>query len=127
LPHADFVVSVLPNTPDNVNFFDKDKFNLMKQDSVFMNIGRGCCVDESELINALQTKKISGAVLDVYANEPLSRESELWNLQNVLMTPHCADGGMEYLPTTFDIFKKNVRHYLNDEPLTNLCDKKIGY
>jgi len=88
---------VLPNTPDNVNFFNKERFSKMKSSSVFMNIGRGCCVDEPELINALKSKQISGAVLDVYANEPLSRDSELWKLPNVLMTPHCADGGMNYI------------------------------
>jgi phosphoglycerate dehydrogenase-like enzyme len=85
------VVGVLPKTGDTVNFFDKEFFGKMKPSGVFMNIGRGPTVNEPDLVDALKSKTIAGAVLDVYTVEPLPKESELWGLPNVLMTPHCAD------------------------------------
>ena len=91
LPKADYVVSVLPKLEDTINFFNKDLFSQMKPTSVFMNVGRGITVNENDLIQALKENKIAGAVLDVYQVEPLPKESELWTLPNVLMTPHCAD------------------------------------
>ena len=77
---------------------------MMKPTSIFMNIGRGNTVKESDLIEALKTKVIAGAVLDVFEVEPLSKESELWDMPNVLMTPHCADQDAQYLDRAIAIF-----------------------
>jgi phosphoglycerate dehydrogenase-like enzyme len=77
---------------------------MMKPSSIFMNIGRGVTVKESDLVEALKTKVIAGAVLDVFEVEPLSKESELWEMPNVLMTPHCADQDAEYLDRAIAIF-----------------------
>ena len=77
---------------------------MMKPTSIFMNIGRGNTVKESDLIEALKTKVIAGAVLDVFEVEPLSKESELWDMPNVLMTPHCADQDAQYLDRAIEIF-----------------------
>jgi len=74
------------------DFFNmKSTFSKMKKSAVFMNIGRGTCVNEDDLIKALNTKKIGGAVLDVFKEEPLVESSKLWECKNVFMTPHCAD------------------------------------
>ncbi len=88
---ADFVVGVLPKTPETHFYFNKGFFEKMKPSAVFMNIGRGPTVKEVDLVEALKLKTISGAVLDVFEVEPLPKESELWDMPNVLMTPHCAD------------------------------------
>jgi phosphoglycerate dehydrogenase-like enzyme len=81
----------LPKTAHTTHYFNKDFYAMMKPSSIFMNIGRGVTVKESDLVDALKAKVIAGAVLDVFEVEPLSKESELWDLPNVLMTPHCAD------------------------------------
>ena len=99
----------------------------MKESAVFMNIGRGPCANEVDLVDALKNKVIAGAVLDVYQTEPLSTESELWDLPNVFMTPHCADGGKLYVDQTFDIFKRNAALFLEGKQMINICDKKLGY
>lgn len=91
LEQADFVVGVLPKTAQTTHYFNKDFYAMMKPTSIFMNIGRGVTVKESDLVDALKAKVIAGAVLDVFEFEPLSKDSELWDLPNVLMTPHCAD------------------------------------
>ena len=92
-----------------------------------MNIGRGPTVCEPDLIEALKSKTIAGAVLDVYTVEPLPKESELWGLPNVLMTPHCADQDPEYLDRALDIFSENIALFKEGKPLRNVCDKKLGY
>jgi len=80
LPNADFVVGILPGSEDNNDFFNMEKvFSKMKPSAVFMNIGRGTCVNEEDLVEALKSKTIAGGVLDVYKVEPLDEKSELWD------------------------------------------------
>ena len=87
---ADFVVGVLPMVSDTAKFFNmQSTFAKMKPSAVFINIGRGPTCDEDDLIKALQEKRIAGAVLDVFAKEPLSSDSPLWGMENVMVTPHC--------------------------------------
>ena len=80
----------------------------MKKDAIFMNIGRGKSVIEQDLIDALQNKTIKGAVLDVFEKEPLEKSSALWDMKNVLITPHCADHINTYDEVTYQIFRKNL-------------------
>jgi len=80
----------------------------MKKSAVFMNIGRGNTVVEDDLIRALKEKVIAGAVLDVFYKEPLSESSELWDLPNVLMTPHCADLVLNKSEVSFNVFMDNL-------------------
>jgi len=90
---ADFIVGVLPKVPGQTDdFFNaQSTFSKMKKTAVFMNIGRGTTVNEEDLAAALKSKEIAGAVLDVFKKEPLIKESPLWDCENVLITPHCAD------------------------------------
>ena len=90
ISEADFVVGVLPKVEDTMNFFNKSTFDKMKESSIFMNIGRGPTQHEADLIAALESKSIAGAVLDVFNKEPLDEKSVLWDMPNVLITPHCA-------------------------------------
>ncbi|MBQ7203730.1 MAG: hydroxyacid dehydrogenase [Eubacterium sp.] len=85
---ADIVILTLPLTKDNAGFFNKEKFDLMKNTSIFVNIARGKLVNEQDLINALESNRISGAVLDVFEEEPLNQPSNLWDMDNVILTPH---------------------------------------
>ena len=92
LPEADFFVSVLPQTEETTNLLTNETcFSKMKPSAIFMNIGRGKVVNEEHLVQALIDKRIAGAVLDVTSEEPLSQDSPLWTMPNVLIYPHSAD------------------------------------
>lgn len=88
LGQADFIVNALPLTEQTFHLFDKQKFKKMKKISYFINIGRGKTVVEDDLILALNSEEIAGAGLDVFEEEPLSQSSKLWDLENVIITPH---------------------------------------
>lgn len=129
---ADFVVGLLPKTPATTGFFNLETtFKKMKKSAVFMNIGRGPTTKESDLIVALKTKEIAGCVLDVFEVEPVGPENELWGMENVLMTPHCADrvGGVEgdWLIKCIQVFEKNLANFCEGRPLVNITDKTKGY
>ena len=98
IKEADFVVGVLPKVDDTIDFFNMEStFSKMKESAVFMNIGRGPTCKEDDLTKALKDKVIGGAVLDVFAKEPLAQESELWTMDNVLITPHCAQQDKDFM------------------------------
>jgi len=92
-----------------------------------MNIGRGPTCKEIDLVDALKNETIAGAVLDVFEKEPLSKDSELWQMKNVLMTPHCADVDSGYLDRAMEKFGLNLKNFKDGTPLFNLCDKEAGY
>lgn len=101
----------------------------MKKSAVFMNIGRGLTVKEADLVKALNEKMIAGAVLDVFEKEPLTESSEIWECENVLITPHCADQDSEHNQRAMEIFGANLERYVKDgtKNLINLIDKQKGY
>ena len=125
------MVGVLPKVAGVTDdFFTLEStFGYMKNSAVFMNIGRGTTVKEEDLIDALNNKLIAGAVLDVYKNEPLSPDSGLWDCQNLLMTPHCADQDDKFLYRAFETLAINLENWVTGgkDKLINLCDKKKGY
>ena len=92
-----------------------------------MNIGRGPTCKEVDLVEALKTNKIAAAVLDVFEVEPLPKESELWKMDNVLITPHCADMDAGYLDRAMEKFGKNLKNFKDGESLFNICNKSLGY
>jgi len=95
---ADFVLGTLPKMVSTDNFFNSSNcFDHMKPSAIFMNIGRGTTCNEEDLAEALFSKKIGGAVLDVFKNEPLTPTSKLWHAPNTFITPHCADQDSEWL------------------------------
>jgi phosphoglycerate dehydrogenase-like enzyme len=101
----------------------------MKKSAVFMNIGRGLTVKETDLVQALKEKMIAGAVLDVFEKEPLTENSEIWDCENVLITPHCADQDTDHCLRAMEIFGKNLERYVKDgtKNLINVIDKQLGY
>jgi len=131
ISEADFVVGVLPGVPGLTDdFFNMEStFSKMKKNAVFMNIGRGTCVNEEDLIKALNTKMIGGAVLDVFKKEPLDKSSGLWVCENVLITPHCADRDADFLKRSIVSFGVNLDKYAEGglTNLDNVVDKNKGY
>jgi phosphoglycerate dehydrogenase-like enzyme len=126
---SDFIVNVLPSTPQTYHFVGESAFSLMKQNAVFINIGRGKTVDEEELIRALQTEKVGHAVLDVFENEPLKEESPLWDMKNVTVTPHLSGISPQYQERAIEIFCDNLTLYRNDkrEEMINIIPYDRGY
>ncbi|CAH0135491.1 D-2-hydroxyacid dehydrogenase [Peribacillus sp. Bi134] len=129
LPRCDYIVVTLPLTPETRYMFGKKEFMLMKSSAFFINIGRGNLVIQNDLVQALMDKEIAGAGLDVFETEPLPENSPLWELDNVIITPHTS-GNTEFYDQRLihDIFMPNLKNYLNGKkPSTNLLDYKKGY
>lgn len=124
---SDFVVNCLPLTPETKNIFDKKRLSKFKTGSFFINIGRGESVDEEALIEALNKGKIKGAGLDVFAEEPLPKESPFWEMDNVIVTPHYSGANPNYFDRVITIFCENLSAFLNKKTLPQLVDKKLGY
>jgi phosphoglycerate dehydrogenase-like enzyme len=128
LPKADFIVSILPSTPETKHLLTKDHFVAMKNTAVFINIGRGDLVDESLLLHALEKNEIAHAFLDVFEKEPLVKDHPFWKMKNVTVTPHLSSVTQNYLPRALEIFKHNLNTYLNKTgDYMNIIDLKKGY
>jgi phosphoglycerate dehydrogenase-like enzyme len=129
LPQCDYVVVTLPLTKDTKDMFGSEQFALMKSTAFFINIGRGETVREKELITALKEQQIAGAGLDVFGTEPLPGDSPLWNLENVIITPHTSGATENYDERVIqDIFIPNLKRHLKGEtPSINLVDYTKGY
>ena len=99
----------------------------MKPGAVLINVGRGAVIDELALVQALREGKLSGAALDVFATEPLPSESPLWDLPNVLLTPHTAALSIRENERIVQLFVKNLRRYIRGEPMLNRVDPQRFY
>lgn len=129
LSEADVIAACLPGYSDTYNVFDKKAFDAMKDGAYFLNVGRGTAVDTEALCDALETGKLAGAALDVTNPEPLPLNHRLWNMPNVLITPHVS-GGYHVRSTHDKIVKiaaKNLLHLVNGEKFENIVDMSTGY
>ena len=127
LNQSDFVIVSLPLTSETEHLFGTKEFQEMKDTAFIINISRGKIICEQDLIQALETKEIAGAGLDVFEEEPLPEESPLWGFENVIVTPHYAGSTPEYFNRAITIFCDNLKRFLDDEPLINVVDKKRQY
>ena len=127
LAEADVAVVALPVTEKTTGLVNAACFERMKKTALLVNIARGPIVNESDLVAALQKGDIAGAALDVFEQEPLPESSPLWDLPNVVMTPHIASKSEEGDDNLQRIFAENLRRYVAGEPLLNLVDKRLGY
>jgi phosphoglycerate dehydrogenase-like enzyme len=127
LPRADSVVLVLPLTEETRGLFDRRRIELMKPGSIFVNIGRGAVVDEDALIDALRSGHLRGAALDVYATEPLPADSPLWELDNVILSPHTAAQSIHENERIVELFIENLRRYLAGEELRSRIRTDLFY
>ena len=127
LAESDYVVLAAPLTSETKKLLGAAQFAMMKPSAFFINIARGSMVDEAALIDALRQKQIAGAVLDVFADEPLPPESPLWNIENAFITPHVSGNFEQYVERVGEQFAENLCRYLQEEPLVNVVDKVYGY
>ncbi|GAA0426630.1 MAG: D-2-hydroxyacid dehydrogenase [Bacillota bacterium] len=129
LPQCDFVVITLPLTEETKQMFAAQQFQQMKETAILINIGRGPIINEQDLVHALQQKQIAGAGLDVFTTEPLPSESPLWDMENVIITPHTAGSTEHYAKRVIDdIFLPNLQRYAKGElPNMNVVNLEKGY
>lgn len=129
LADADVVVCAAPLTSDTRHLVSAAEFAAMKRGVFIVNVGRGPVIDEAALVAALRARQVAGAALDVFEREPLPPDSPLWDMDNVLVSPHTADHTVapDSLQLTIDFFIRNFHRYRNGEPLENIVDKQAGY
>ena len=127
LSRSDFVVIAAPLTEETRGLIGAAQFAQMRSSAWLINIARGEIVIEAELISALRSGQLAGAALDVFAEEPLPSESPLWELENVILTPHNSWSTQHLKAREVELFVTNLRHYLRGEPLENVVDMELGY
>ncbi len=127
LPDADAVIICAPQTPETTGLFDEAMFKTMKKSAIFINIGRGKIVRLAALEKALAEGWIAGAALDVFETEPLPGDSPLWQMENVIITPHSADSGPHTDERRLAVVLDNLRRFTAGEPLATVTDKARWY
>lgn len=127
LAESDYVAITIPATAQTTGLIGAAELGLMKPTAVLINVARGSIVDEPALVEALRSGRLRGAGLDVFAKEPLPPESPLWELPNVLMTPHVSAVSPRYWRRETDLIVENIRRYLAGRELLNVVDKERGY
>ena len=128
LPLADFVLMATPLTPETRNLFDREKQSMTKSGAGIINIGRAGTMDYEALIDNLSCSHFSGAIIDVFDNEPLPPTSPLWKTPNLLVTPHIsADDGGTYVDMTLDLVFENLERYFKGQELKNIVRPELGY
>jgi len=127
LEASDYVVITVPHTRETSGLIGAAQLSRMKRNAVLINVARGDIVDERALIEALQAEAIRGAGLDVFASEPLPATSELWDLDNVCLTPHIGGVSPRFWERETELIIENIRRYIAGEPMLNVVDKQAGY
>ena len=124
---CDYVVVTTPLTDETRGMVDRKVLQNMKPTAYLVDLSRGGVVDHGALIEALSEKRIAGAALDVYPVEPLPESSPLWEMPNVILSPHVAGASGDYMERAAAVFAENLRRYVNDESLLNRYDPSRGY
>ncbi len=124
---ADYVVLAAPVTNSTKAIVNAERLGFMKPDACLINVSRGELVDEAALGVGLREKRIAGAALDVFPKEPLAMDSPLWDLPNLLITPHTAALTERLWERHYALFAENLRRYFSDKPLLSVVDKRRGY
>lgn len=127
LSEADFVVLTIPHTSETEEMMGEEEFAAMKKGSFLVNIARGAIYDEHAFIRALESGHLAGAAIDVAAKEPLPPESPLWDMPNVIVSPHSASTADSENWKLTELFCDNLKRYLDGQPLRNVLDKKKLY
>ncbi len=127
LSRCDYVVVSAPLTAETRGMIGEREFEAMKPEAVVINLGRGPVIDEAALIRALERKQIKGAALDVFDREPLPDGHPFYRLENLLLSPHCADHTPDWMDRAMQFFIEQFARYKKGEPLMNVVDKRLGY
>lgn len=124
---ADAVIAVLPDTPETRGILNANLFNVMQKHAWLVSAGRGSALDEPALIKALKEKRFAGAAMDVAQQEPLPPDSPLWDIENLVITPHIGGGGPNFYPKAMALVAENAGRFVRGEPLLHVVDRKRGY
>jgi phosphoglycerate dehydrogenase-like enzyme len=127
LDRSDYLLAAAPLTPETRGMIGAAQLARLGPQAVVINLGRGPVIDEAALAEALAARRIRGAVLDVFETEPLPAGSPFWKLENVLLSPHCADHVPGWMESAMDFFVENFTRFEHGVPLENLADKQKGY
>jgi phosphoglycerate dehydrogenase-like enzyme len=127
ISRCDYVVVAAPLTSETRGMVGEHEFAAMKPTAVVINVGRGPVIDEAALVSALSNGRIKGAALDVFDHEPLPQGHPFYKLENVLLSPHCADHTPDWLDNAMRFFIAQFERFREGEPLLNVVDKKRGY
>lgn len=131
LPRADIVIGCLPNTRETAGLLTAERLHTLKAGAVLVNVGRGSLVKTDDLVAALRDGHLGGAALDVFETEPLPADCPLWDMENVLLTPHIAGpsfgGNADVQNTIWQICMDNLERYLAGKPLKNVVNRSEGY
>jgi phosphoglycerate dehydrogenase-like enzyme len=127
LARCDYIVVAAPLTDETRHMLSAGEFVAIKPSAVVINVGRGPVIDEAALIQALTTGRIKGAGLDVFEHEPLPAGHVLYGLENVLLSPHCADNTTDWLDRAMSFFLEQYARFVRNEPLKNVIEKHLGY
>jgi len=127
LRQSDYVVLAVPLTPSTRQLMNPERFSHMKRDACLINVGRGSLIDEAALAAALRNHQIGGAALDVFEQEPLPADSPLWDVENLLITPHTAGLTEKLWERHYQLISENLRRYLAGRPLLAVVNKQSGY
>lgn len=127
LKDCDFVIVTVPLTDETRGMVEAEVLSACKPNAYLIDISRGGIVDHPALIKALNEHKLAGAALDVFPEEPLPKKSPLWEMPNVIITPHIAGASAHYDERAMALFAENLSRYVSDQPLLNVFDLKKGY
>jgi phosphoglycerate dehydrogenase-like enzyme len=127
LAQADFVLLLLPATPETDNFIDARRLAMMKPDAWLMNFGRGHLIKDQDLVAAVKARKIAGAILDVFRQEPLPAEHPFWTTDGIVVLPHIGGPHPQRDRFVARLFVENLRRFLHGEPLEQVVDRGAGY
>jgi len=127
LEQSDYVLLLLPATPQTENFIDAGRLRRMKPGAWLLNFGRGQLVKDDDLVAAVQEKRIAGAVLDVYRQEPLPAEHPFWTTKGIVVLPHLGGPHPQRDKFVARLFVDNLARFLDGKPLREVVDRKLGY
>lgn len=127
IARADYLVMLLPATPETKGTMNRERFAMMKDGAFFVNVGRGVTVDTDALVDALKSGKLSGAALDALDPEPLPADHPLWEMDNVFLSPHMSAETPRYMERAFHVFADNVPYFLQGETMPTEIDLKKKY
>jgi phosphoglycerate dehydrogenase-like enzyme len=127
LARSDYVVVAAPLTAETRGMIAEPEFAAMKPTAVVINVGRGPVIQEEALISALSSGRIRGAGLDVFDEEPLPQDHPFYGMENVLLSPHCADHTADWLEQAMRLFIQQYERFRSGHPLLYVVDKKLGY
>lgn len=124
---ADILINILPSTETTRSLLTDEHFKAMKEDSVFVNIGRGDIAEDEVLLKVLEDDTIGHMIIDVFNAEPLGPDSPFYKYDNITITPHASSKTSGYIERAFDIFEHNLKHTAEPEKMMNVIDNKRGY